>query len=168
MSLRGVLWQNFLESIAQVLSRILTDEETEVIVNGVKSIESRLQAQVLFHRIESESEIEIVWIFFFLSLSYPLLLTWLLIHLYSIKSLKDDQLLKNVNRLCKHEGECLSHGTRGWIKSFLAGLVLKYAMDGIPMLVSGKLFNGNRYASRHPTWTCSALIHRMLFLSHLC
>lgn len=59
MSLRGVLWQNFLESIAQVLSRILTDEETEVIVNGVKSIESRLQAQVLFHRIESESEIEI-------------------------------------------------------------------------------------------------------------
>ena len=108
MSLRGLLWENFLESIAQVLSRILTDEETEGVLASVSQFGDRLQK--INERLRKE--------------------------------LGDDELQKAL-KLCSHKYSCTSHGTRGWIKAFLAGLILKYAMDGIPMILSGKFFSNN-------------------------
>ena len=44
MSFKGLnLWENFIESIAQVLSRALTDKETEQLINSFKSIQSKLR-----------------------------------------------------------------------------------------------------------------------------
>ncbi|KAI8841919.1 hypothetical protein BJ741DRAFT_407924 [Chytriomyces cf. hyalinus JEL632] len=53
-------WENFIESIAQVMSRALTDDETEKVLTSFKALQSRLKdlSTENLRRLEAEAMVQ--------------------------------------------------------------------------------------------------------------
>ncbi|KAI9179194.1 hypothetical protein H9P43_005856 [Blastocladiella emersonii ATCC 22665] len=115
-------YENFLELLAQLTSLCLTDEETESIASSLKRFHATLQ------RVSSRSSMS----------GSPT--AWRVGGSGSIPStpIADDDSPWEVPKplRCHHAGTCVQHCTRGWLRSFAVGYMIKYAVGTLPLLFS--------------------------------
>ncbi|KAG0209487.1 hypothetical protein BGX33_005487 [Mortierella sp. NVP41] len=104
-------WENFLEAIAVLLSKALTDKETEKVIAGFSKFpkfQQRLQ------RLSS--------------------------HNLQRLHLEITQMEKKASR-CKHEGKtCSQNVARGFFKTWMISYVTNYSIGVLPALLTGKAF----------------------------
>ena len=99
--------ENFIEVLAQLISRLLTDRETEALVNQFNQFHQRLRSL-------SSKNLQLL--------------------------AEEAQLKKEKHGLCKHDGKgCVQNGIRGFLKAFLVGFGLKYGLDILPYVFTGKI-----------------------------
>lgn len=95
--------ENFIESIAQVLSAALTSDEKERFIQSVPS--------VLGNKIRHFSRV-------------------------NLSKLREG----SSNAICKHEKSCKENVIIGFIRSFVVTYLIKYGINLIPALLTGKIF----------------------------
>ncbi|KAI8990080.1 hypothetical protein BDB01DRAFT_779981 [Pilobolus umbonatus] len=101
-------YENFLESLARIVSKLLTDEETETFLSSIRSFQEKLG------RLSSHNLVRL-----------------------NMEITKAEEEKKSV---CQHKGKtCTQNATRGFIKTFTVGFVVKYLINILPLLVTGKL-----------------------------
>ncbi|KAI9260712.1 hypothetical protein BDA99DRAFT_547406 [Phascolomyces articulosus] len=115
-------YENFLESLAQIVSKLLTDKETETVLASIRSFQDKLK------RLSSQN------------------LTRL--SLEATEASKNQQRRgtggrggKDTSPYCQHDGKtCTQNCTRGFIKAFVVGFSVKYLIGVLPALLMGKVF----------------------------
>ncbi|CDS07992.1 hypothetical protein LRAMOSA01941 [Lichtheimia ramosa] len=104
-------YENFLESLAQIVSKLLTDKETETVLASIRSFQDKLK------RLSSQN------------------LVRLQLEATAVK--KQDR----GDHYCQHEGKtCTQNCVRGFVKAFVVGFGIKYLIGLLPLIISGKIF----------------------------
>ncbi|KAJ2726758.1 hypothetical protein GGI07_000269 [Coemansia sp. Benny D115] len=104
------LLDSFIEAIARITSYALTDREKESVVQGFRQFHQRLE------RISSSASLR---------------------HM----ALESKRISKHQEAKCQHTGKtCTQNCTRGFLKTFVIGYLVKYGLDIVPHLVSLRLF----------------------------
>ncbi|KAI9316258.1 hypothetical protein BX666DRAFT_220836 [Dichotomocladium elegans] len=112
-SIPASYYENFLESLAQIVSKLLTDKEAETVLASIRSFQDKLR------RLSSQN------------------LTRL--QLEATAAAKERQRIGP--NYCQHQGKtCTQNCTRGFLKAFAAGFSIKYLIGILPLLVTGRLF----------------------------
>jgi hypothetical protein len=123
-----IFYENFLELLAQLTSLALTDDETERIATQLRKFHATLRRVSSRSMLSSSNRLN--------DLQTKSLSAWL-----SSPTTSPTQLIAPpVQLLCKHSGTCFQNSTRGWIRSFLVGYLIKYCVGTIPSIVTGKVF----------------------------
>ncbi|KAI8079853.1 uncharacterized protein BX664DRAFT_367023 [Halteromyces radiatus] len=103
-------YENFLESLAQIVSKLLTDRETEAVLTSIRSFQERLK------RLSSQN------------LSRLNL------------ELTQAQVKQRHYKCQHEGKTCTQNCTRGFIKAYTVAFVVKYLIGVLPLLLTGKLF----------------------------
>ncbi|ORY96671.1 hypothetical protein BCR43DRAFT_531222 [Syncephalastrum racemosum] len=105
-------YENFLESLAQIVSKLLTDKETETVLSSIRSFQDKLR------RLSSQN------------------LTRLQMEATAAAGARGGP-----NDFCQHKGKtCTQNCTRGFVKAFAVGFSVKYLIGILPPLLMGKVF----------------------------
>ncbi|ORZ14649.1 hypothetical protein BCR42DRAFT_461344 [Absidia repens] len=105
-------YENFIESLAQIVSKLLTDKETETILTSILSFQERIK------RLSSQN-----------------------LKRLNVELDTTTHLAEAPTYVCKHEGKtCAQNCTRGFIKAYAVAFSVKYLIGIIPSLLTGKLF----------------------------
>ncbi|KAI8149299.1 hypothetical protein BJV82DRAFT_118572 [Fennellomyces sp. T-0311] len=108
-------YENFLESLAQIVSKLLTDRETERVIASIRSFQDKLK------RLSSQN------------------LTRLQLEATAAEA--KERRGAGAGQYCKHDGKtCTQNCTRGFIKAFAVGFSIKYLIGILPLLLTGKVF----------------------------
>ncbi|KAI8378606.1 hypothetical protein BD560DRAFT_389872 [Blakeslea trispora] len=102
-------YENFLESLARIVSKLLTDRETEAVISTIKSFHERLR------RISSQN------------------LNRLQLDLSFASDSSKPTLCRHQGK------SCTQNCTRGFVKTFTVAFVVKYLIGILPALISGRL-----------------------------
>ncbi|KAI7857821.1 hypothetical protein BDC45DRAFT_477506 [Circinella umbellata] len=115
-------YENFLESLAQIVSKLLTDRETETVLASIRSFQDKLK------RLSSQNLTR-------LSLEAT----------EAAKQRRETSARKGrqstTSPYCHHEGKtCTQNCARGFLKAFAVGFSMKYLIGVLPALLMGKVF----------------------------
>ncbi|KAI8368654.1 hypothetical protein EDC96DRAFT_505113 [Choanephora cucurbitarum] len=102
-------YENFLESLARIISKLLTDKETEAVISSIKSFHERLR------RISSQN------------------LNRLQLEISFASDSSKPTLCRHQGKTCTQN--C----TRGFVKTFTVAFAVKYLIGILPALLSGRL-----------------------------
>ncbi|CDS09533.1 hypothetical protein LRAMOSA10893 [Lichtheimia ramosa] len=105
-------YENFLESLARIVSKLLTDRETEAVLSSIRSFQDKL------HRMSSQNLLRL-----------------------QMEATSQDNPQKAPPYQCKHQGKtCSQNCTRGFLKAFAVGFSIKYLIAILPALLTGRVF----------------------------
>ncbi|ORZ15944.1 hypothetical protein BCR42DRAFT_327906 [Absidia repens] len=103
-------YENFIESLAQIVSKLLTDKETEAVLKSIRSFQERL------NRLSSQN------------------LSRLNLEVSSSRPPSQPSICKHEGKTCSQN--C----SRGFIKAYVVAFVVKYLIGVLPLLLTGKIF----------------------------
>ena len=109
------LWENFIEAIAQILSRALSDNETEKLVGSVGGIPTKAYMITLIAFQKRLREI-------------------------SVENFNKFEKDAKSKRFCKHKGSCTDNCLFSILRSFSITFGVKYLLGFVPSLLTGKIF----------------------------
>ncbi len=146
-------WENFLEAIAALISKALTNKETEKVIAGFGNFQQRLQRLSRYNgEMMTQDKPHAYFYRYYCYFLFSLCTTWLLIgsgtlsphllfsHNLQRLNLEITENAKRVNR-CKHEGKtCSQNVTRGFLKTWVVAYLAKYLIAVLPALLKGKVF----------------------------
>ncbi|KAJ3216394.1 hypothetical protein HDU67_009529 [Dinochytrium kinnereticum] len=119
-------WENFIESLAQIMSRALTDDETgedwvfhSALIHAVRTLTFSPAEKLLSSFQALQSRLRIL----------------------SSENLKRLEAESHLQRpFCKHKGTCTGNAARGMLKAFSILYAIKYGLSFFPALITGQLY----------------------------
>ncbi|KAI8344595.1 hypothetical protein BC941DRAFT_341760 [Chlamydoabsidia padenii] len=103
-------YENFIESLAQIVSKLLTDKETEAVLKSIRSFQERL------NRLSSQN------------------LSRLNLEVSAARPSSQPSICKHEGKTCTQN--C----TRGFIKAYVVAFSVKYLIAILPLLLTGRIF----------------------------
>ncbi|KAL0088045.1 hypothetical protein J3Q64DRAFT_1723811 [Phycomyces blakesleeanus] len=134
-------YENFLESIAQIVSKLLADKEAEAMLKSLQSLEENVR------RLSSKS------------------LSKLGIEFTTLDNSRSEKMLGT--KLCKHKGStCTQNSFRAFTKAFGVAFIVKYLVGLSQAILSGDLLRRPNLLKRLAGWdTLSFALFLGTFLS---